>query len=215
MKNSENYSTRLQHILVESSRVIWDYHQICWNVSAKQYYCWRNYFKLVNDCMDRNNLLDLTRPFLTTENTIISPYTWCTKQNNKNSLIDQTFVLLYLFIRRKKTIQIGCRRFALRRCFDLRSSGNFHWNQRIPSSGFLRTNAMGVGFTVIARFQWNLNLSYSYCSGSIALTEKNSFSHWESQWDCSKIKISMRSWARTSLRIKKLIKNLIKSQEPH
>ena len=41
------------------------------------------------------------------------------------------------------------------------------------------------------------------------------FSHWESQWDCSKIKISMRSWARTSLRIKNLIKNLIQNREPH
>ena len=30
-----------------------------------------------------------------------------------------------------------------------------------------------------------------------------------------KIKISMRSWARTSLRIKNLIENLIKNQEPH
>ena len=47
------------------------------------------------------------------------------------------------------------------------------------------------------------------------LWKKIAFSHWESQWDCSKIKISMRSWARTSLRIKNLIKNLIKSQEPH
>ena len=45
--------------------------------------------------------------------------------------------------------------------------------------------------------------------------KKNSISHWESQWDCSKIKISLRSWARTSLRIKNLIKNLIKNQEPH
>ena len=30
--------------------------------------------------------------------------------------------------------------------------------------------------------------------------EKIFFSHWQSQWDCSKIKISMRSRARTSLR---------------
>ena len=47
----------------------------------------------------------------------------------------------------------------------------------------------------------------------IPLRKKICFSHWESQWDCSKIKISMRSWARTSLRIKNLIKNLIKNQD--
>ena len=45
------------------------------------------------------------------------------------------------------------------------------------------------------------------------LRKKFCFSHWESQWDCSKINISMRSWARTSLRIKNLIKNLIKYQD--
>ena len=45
----------------------------------------------------------------------------------------------------------------------------------------------------------------------ISLTEKICFSHWESPWECSKIEISMRSWARTSLRIKNLVKNLVKN----
>ena len=43
------------------------------------------------------------------------------------------------------------------------------------------------------------------------------FSHCKSQWDCSKIKISIRSWSRTSSRtsskVKNLIKNLIKNQD--
>ena len=38
------------------------------------------------------------------------------------------------------------------------------------------------------------------------------FFHRESQWDCSKIKISKRSWTRTSLRIKNLIKPHQKSR---
>ena len=53
----------------------------------------------------------------------------------------------------------------------------------------------------------------------IPLRKKICSSQWESQWDCSQNedlnKISMRSWARTSLRLKNLIKNLIKNQEPH
>ena len=61
----------------------------------------------------------------------------------------------------------------------------------------------------------------------VSLTEKNCFSHWESQWDCSKIKISIKSkwglgqephWesrtsSRTSSRIKSLIKNLMKNRD--
>ena len=61
----------------------------------------------------------------------------------------------------------------------------------------------------------------------LPLWKKFCFSHWESQWDCSKIKISIRSewglgqephWesrtsSTTSSKIKNHIKNLIKNQD--
>ena len=60
---------------------------------------------------------------------------------------------------------------------------------------------------------FRIKLDIVYFTETYPLRKKFSFSHWESQWNCSKIKISMRSWARTSLRIKNLIKNLIKNQD--
>ena len=70
-----------------------------------------------------------------------------------------------------------------------------------------------IGSVAVRR--WLCNQSKQKLWYIRTLTGKFLFSHWKSQWDCSKIEISMRSWARTSFRIKNLIKNLIENPEPH
>ena len=86
---------------------------------------------------------------------------------------------------------------------------------------------------LIMKWSWSLSLRlvnpvlHKPLGATIPYGKILFFSHWESQWNCSKIKISMRShwglgqephWesrtsSRTSLRIKNLMKNLIKNQD--
>ena len=66
---------------------------------------------------------------------------------------------------------------------------------------------MYVATPLIKQYIPHLIIIYSTVNNPL----RKFFSHWESQWDCSKIKVSMRFRARNSLRIKNLNQNFIEN----